>query len=189
MLKFGLHFSPLCSQASCVASPHGFQQGVRSAVRNPSCLLTGSFLFPTGVAGSVATVLHDAVMNPAEGKTFFHFFFLPLCPRFFPSLCSAFLNFDSFFPFIFLFVSFSLFHFLFSVLFFFLLSVFVSFFFPSILFCFFLLLFFPFILYSLIFLFLCVTFFFLDLFIYLFFSLKSKRWEIKESYYYDQNSF
>lgn len=30
--------------------------------------LTRSVCVLTGVAGSVATVLHDAVMNPAEGK-------------------------------------------------------------------------------------------------------------------------
>lgn len=30
--------------------------------------LTRSVYILTGVAGSVATVLHDAVMNPAEGK-------------------------------------------------------------------------------------------------------------------------
>lgn len=40
----------------------------RFAVRSPSSHYMGSLLFPTGVAGSVATVLHDAVMNPAEGK-------------------------------------------------------------------------------------------------------------------------
>lgn len=37
----------------------------------PSSLHMVLFLLPTGVAGSVATVLHDAIMNPAEGKNSF----------------------------------------------------------------------------------------------------------------------